>query len=444
MSATDDAPPGVGGFFSLFNLPPTIFRVDMLEQLADAIMTATHNGYSDIDAGYTYLGQLIAHDVSNLSPPGRPFVSAGELEQLCTPGLDLDCVYGSGARHPLVDPTTGRLLLGRVRKKDGQLGAEDDLPRTLCGLPCIPDERNEDNLLIAQLHVQFIKLHNFFVREWQARYPTASPLECFDEARRQLTLHYQQVILYDYLERVLDPEVWRHVVLDKLGTLWSATPCEAARTPIEFAAATFRFGHSMVQELYTLNEEAGVEINRLFTLTGVHGLEGGTALPASFVVEWKHFFQGLGPVDQFNLAAPIRPATNIVMPDGRSLALRNLMTGNKSLLPDAQAIVQHIFQAHAKLAAAVHLEPLDAAALEDGFERRTPLWYYVLAEAWTQHKGRRLGKLGSLVVGSVLRALVTLSRPTIGDGAFQSQFIKPTKQTPSGVVLSMRDLLSVV
>jgi hypothetical protein len=138
------------------------------------------------------------------------------------------------------------------------------------------------------------------------------------------------------------------------------------------------------------------------------------------------------------------------MEDGRSLALRNLMTGNKSALPDAQAIVQHILRAHESLATSVHLSPVDPADLHPDFGRKTPLWYYILAEAWKQHRGWRLGKLGSLIVSSVLRAVVTLSRPTIGDGAFQSQFIKPTKQvpvsaaTPHGVVLSMGDLLGVL
>jgi heme peroxidase len=451
MTATDDAPPGVGGFFSLFNLPPTIFRAEALQALAKVVMQPRRDGFGLIEAGYTYLGQLIAHDVSSLRPPARPSVSAGELEQLCTPGLDLDCVYGSSAKLAAVDSATGKLLLGRVLKRDGRPGAADDLPRTLSALPCIPDERNEENLLLAQLHVQFIKLHNYFVDQWRKRDPQASARTCFEEARRELTLHYQQVVLYDFLESVLDPDVWQHVVLHKRDSLWSPAPCEAPRMPIEFAAAAFRFGHSMVQSFYTLNREGFADVPRLFTLTGVHGLEGQPALPELFVVRWEHFFSSVGPADHLNLAAPIKPATHIVLPEGDSLALRNLTTGNKSMLPDAQAIVRHVLDAHSALAAAVNLtKPLDEADLPAGFQRKTPLWYYILAEASKQHAGNKLGKLGSLIVASVLRGLVTLSNPTIGDGAFKSDFIEATKwtpespATPDGVVLSMGDLLKVV
>ena len=175
------------------------------------------------------------------------------------------------------------------------------------------------------------------------------------------------------------------------------------------------------------------------------------------------------------MALPIRPATPIRMEDDEPLAVRNLVTGNKSMLPDAQTIVHYIQRAHHKLAVAVHLRPLNAAELNPpalfitdenaplqpellldrvgknhGFDRKTPLWYYILVEAWTQHQGSRLGTLGSLIVGSVLRALVTLSSPTIGDAAFRSQFIQPTRKTPvsaatpDGFVLSMDDLLGAV
>ena len=69
MSAPDRTPPGVGGFFSLFNLPATVFRVDMLERLGEAMAAAIIHGSSTIESGYVYLGQLIAHDVSKLVLP---------------------------------------------------------------------------------------------------------------------------------------------------------------------------------------------------------------------------------------------------------------------------------------------------------------------------------------------------------------------------------------
>ncbi|HKQ15485.1 MAG TPA: peroxidase family protein [Steroidobacteraceae bacterium] len=476
MSAPDRTPPGVGGFFSLFNLPPTVFRADLLERLGEAMTQGTIHGATEIESGYVYLGQMVAHDVSKLTPPpNRSFFPAADIEQLRTAALDLDSVYGAGVNAPPVDVATGKLQLGRVLDEHGQFAAEDDLPRTLGGQALIGEERDDENLLVAQLHVQFIKLHNYFVERCKAEKPAATPRDCFEQARTQLTLHYQQVVLYDYLERILDPDVWQYVVLNKRDSLWQPSACEALRMPIEFAAAAFRFGHSMVLPTYTLNRSERADLKRLFALTGNGGLAGNAALPASVAVNWEHFFATRDPVTLINKALPIRPVTPIRMPDGTSLAVRNLMTGNKSMLPDAQAVVQHIWRAHHKLATALHLRTLNAAELnptaffvvdpnqpprveklldrvgdDHGFDRKTPLWYYILAEAWHQHQGARLGTLGSLIVGSVLRALVTLSRPTIGEAAFRSQFIQPTKKvpvsaaTPDGFVLSMDDLLGAV
>jgi len=52
--------------------------------------------------------------------------------------------------------------------------------------------------------------------------------------------------------------------------------------------------------------------------------------------------------------------------------------------------------------------------LEDsGFDERTPLWYYILAEAALLRDGRRLGPLGSTIVAEVLIGLVRRSPESI-------------------------------
>jgi nucleoid-associated protein YgaU len=57
--------------------------------------------------------------------------------------------------------------------------------------------------------------------------------------------------------------------------------------------------------------------------------------------------------------------------------------------------------------------PEQVQALQDGgFDMRTPLWYYVLAEA-KHHGGERLGPVGSTIVAEVLIGLVRRSRNSI-------------------------------
>ncbi len=55
-----------------------------------------------------------------------------------------------------------------------------------------------------------------------------------------------------------------------------------------------------------------------------------------------------------------------------------------------------------------------AQVLEDaGFLDRTPLWYYILAEAALLRDGRRLGPVGSTIVAEVLVGLVRRSPNSI-------------------------------
>jgi hypothetical protein len=473
MKASYASPAGVGGFFSLFNLPPAPFSDTVLERLGQAMTEARIHGNGDLESGYVYLGQFIAHDVSRLSPPGQPSVAASELEQLRSPGLDLDSLYGSpGVAAPWIDTTTGKLKLGPVVSADGKEGALNDLPRDeATGKPLIPDERNEDNLLVAQLHVQFLKLHNAFVSRIAAAQSGMQAEDLFSEARHQLTLHYQQILLYDYLQRILDPHVWGLVVLHQRDSLWPATQAAQASVPVEFAAAAFRFGHTMVRTRgYQLNATQSATIPQLFEMTWLGGLQGRTKLLESHVVDWKHFFRTDRTV-QFNRAQPIRPNVTIVMPDGQSLASRNLATGKKSRLPAAQAIVDHILQTRPELAKLMGLRKLttdelnpwanfpgmknpirllDRLGPNHGIDVKTPLWYYILAEAKAQHGGARLGTLGSLIVGSTLRGLVELSRPSIFDEPFRSEYVLPTKAvevsraTPTGKTLCMADLLGLL
>lgn len=48
-----------------------------------------------------------------------------------------------------------------------------------------------------------------------------------------------------------------------------------------------------------------------------------------------------------------------------------------------------------------------------GFNERTPLWYYILAEAAFHGKGKHLGPLGSTLVAEVLIGLIFKSENSI-------------------------------
>lgn len=244
---------------------------------------ASLRGSGDIDSGYTYLGQFIAHDISKLPPVGAQLTSIAEIQQNCTPMLDLDSVYGDGFDDLSVpvDHGTGAMLLGCTVDVHGRPVAYDDLPRDGANRKArIGDDRNDGNLLLAQLHVQFLKLHNYLIGRLAADHPAWNARRLYQAARHELVLHYQDVVLYDYLPKVLDRRTWKYLVADKGEGVCSPAPGEPLGVPVEFSAAALRFGHSMVRLKYGINENEATTLRGLFTMTGAGGFDGASALPA--------------------------------------------------------------------------------------------------------------------------------------------------------------------
>jgi hypothetical protein len=100
------------------------------------------------------------------------------------------------------------------------------------------------------------------------------------------------------------------------------------------------------------------------------------------------------------------------------------LRGYKLRLPTGQAVAARLnlpaLQADDLLevitanAARAGLSAADQTALSAaGFETRTPLWFYVLAEAELQEDGLRLGRVGGTLVAEVLIGLARRSADSI-------------------------------
>lgn len=406
-------------------------------------------GDSDIPAAYTYLGQFIDHDITLeaasgalsklLDPTLRPLPLhevRKNLKNARTATLDLDSVYGTPA------PRDGeRMVVGRVTPLDGTAkpflrppGKDDfnDLPReprsddiahdraALTG-----DPRNDENTIISQLHTAFLRAHNALV---DAGHDHAG-------ARRILRQHYQWIVLHDFLPRIADPRVVQSVLRD--GNRHFRTARNRFFMPLEFTVGAYRFGHSMVRESYDFNlnfnrsGEPGTipaTLQLLFTFSALSGeigpAPGTDTLPDNWIVEWENIVDVDG---SFGRARRID--TRLVEPlftlhredgtpepgDGGRLAVRNLLRGYLLRIPTGQAVAKALDQTPltpAQLEAAVPAE--QARVLRDaGFLRRTPFWFYVLAEAAHHARGRHLGPVGSIIVAEVLYEMVRRSDDSI-------------------------------
>jgi Animal haem peroxidase len=370
---------------------------DALDALVTLIEQADERATENdrIPAGYTYLGQFIDHDitfdpVSRLQRRNDPHA----LRNFRTPRFDLDSVYGSGpADQPFLfdwsEPDGGvRLLIGGTE-------AVPDLPRNHVGRALLGDARNDENLLVAQLHLLMLRFHNRVVDVLREREEWPDRWELFEEAQRLVRWHYQWLVVHDYLERVAGREA------ASAPPRWFQPQGEPA-IPLEFSGAAFRFGHSMVRSDYLLAESG--QVVPLFARPGSEEHLGGfRPLPASLVVDWSFLFSDFPSMRMDRrLAAPLRA----LPPDGASLPRLNLERAVALGLPSGPDVAR-----------AMGLEPLGADDLlldrldprtREALVRATPLWYYVLCEARSPAGlgGLRLGPVGATIVAEVLVGLL--------------------------------------
>ncbi|MFN0168165.1 MAG: peroxidase family protein [Bryobacteraceae bacterium] len=388
------------------------------------VMAAAAERDSGIPAGYTYLGQFIDHDltfdpVSTLQRDNDPEA----LVNYRTPRFDLDCVYGRGPDdQPYLYQRDGvRMLLGDPLgepRPDGNLPKDRDVPRNAEGRAIIGDPRNDENVIIAQLHALLLRFHNRMADELGAH-----KRRDFPEVQRLVRWHYQWVVIHDFLRRVVNEttyyEVLPHLKKKKPDLLKDPPkllfyePRREAFLPVEFSAA-YRFGHSMVRSEYQLNESRARSVAGPFKILGLdrtgrpdleNSLIGFRRFRLDWAIDWGLFFEGISEDKQAQRAKRIdttlsEPLNNLPFEftkDRPSLAARNLIRGWRQRLPSGQAV-----------AAAMGVTPISdgnklfglghPAGISAAFKGNTPLWYYVLAEADRICDGQHLGPVGGRIV----------------------------------------------
>lgn len=431
-------------------LPPLAMPDAALKELADSMKDASPDDAAGdnakIPAGFTYFGQFIDHDITlDLTSLGDKEADPEGVVNFRTPALDLDSVYGLGpdgsrqlyARRGIGAGNSGKdpgstFLIGKTvptpDPNGGQLPVKDnDLPRSPEGFALIGDHRNDENLVVAQTHLAMLKFHNKVCAQISGGKPPAEA--DFREARRIVTWHYQWMVLHDFVERLTEPGIVAKI-LDQGRQFYRFK--KFPYMPVEFSAAAYRLGHSMVRETYTYNRiftPGGLvpaSLQLLFTFTGLSGgIVGDLApnpptgptpvktLPSNWIIDWRRFHEvlpanpaGVGFNHTRKIDPFVVPQLHTLPGGGGSLPFRNLKRGVMLGLPSGQDVAKAMRIKNPLTAAEIASGPDGAVAKKHGMHEHTPLWYYILKEAQVRGNGERLGPVGSTIVSEVFVGLV--------------------------------------
>jgi hypothetical protein len=456
---------------------------------------------SGIPAAYTYLGQFVDHDLtfdpaSSLQQQNDP----DGLVDFRTPRFDLDCVYGKGPDDaPYLYTADNRFIQGRSLTGAASNPNARDLPRSQPTDPTQPedinnarraiigDPRNDENVIVSQLQGLFHRFHNKLMAE-----DTGPVRSRFQRVQREVRFHYQWMLVSDFLPKL----VWRPILEEIIPHHFKNTNVRVDPPrllyfdlghepvmPLEFSAAAYRFGHSMVRPGYRLSETVpplsetvpplpifGPDPNA--SLTGFHEFRSNWAF------DWGRFMD-LAPLDFGDQDNPADPGnknrlqlaykidTSLVDPLGHlpnppfdpplslggtpllSLAQRNLMRGWRMRLPNGQAVAR-----------AMGVEPLQDSEIligkftgdqndikgqitdfADAFAEDCPLWVYILAETKEVTvqlntnqgakaiKTRQLGPVGGRIVAETFIGLMLCDETSY---FIQDPIWKPSKANAQG------------
>ncbi len=406
---------------------------------------------------YTYFGQFINHDMSapvgSLAseaatvPPVDQIGNTGPSPDLdkqtraasVTPVLEaikneqpnplsLDSLYGDG-------PGSGDGDIRRLYEADGvmfRIGesvevSDEELKAAAInpskairkrGAPDLPrnkhealiaDLRNDENLIISQLHLALLLFHNNAAKALRTEFSDKKQL--FAEARKELTLHYQWCILHDFLPQLM----WD----DTLDEVLSAGPKPEAvlGIPMEFTTAAFRFGHSMVSDTYDFNDNFGIggkldesaSLIQLFTFTSRGGMANGKGgqLPNHWIADWQRLTRTssnkLSGADKIDLAFADGMMNKMAHGNNlqhASIFFRNILRGYHRRIPFGQEIAMKMGVKIVPENEIADMLPANMADLakELDLASHTPAWLYFLCEARHFGKGEKLGPAASRII----------------------------------------------
>jgi hypothetical protein len=157
-------------------LPGDTFRQAISEEESQFMVNQSNSLNEYLPAGYTYFGQFVAHELTFPELFNREIKSSGSIPTSGQfyPRLNLYSIYGMGpdiSPHLYSSKNFGRTHFQLIRKVIGnknyydfnRVNTLDTNPKK--HIPLIPDTRNDENIIVSQIHVVWQRLHNCLIEE---------------------------------------------------------------------------------------------------------------------------------------------------------------------------------------------------------------------------------------------------------------------------------------
>jgi len=381
---------------------------------------------------FTYVGQFLDHDLTLMTPPlDQASDDLSAISNARTPRLDLDSVYGGGLQgSPNFYDAAGHFVT--VVNANGV----EDLQRAADGTAVLVEGRNDENLVICQIHIAFQRFHNYYIDQGFS----------FSDAQQLVRWHWQWVVVHDLLPEFVGQDVVdQFLVYNGAGKpnvrYQNYKPGNPNRpmTPIEFTVAAYRFGHSMIRLAYFLPVNAAAK-TQVFNAAQTD-LHGSRPIPANLKIDFHNFVDVPGMprnVASFNVFRKIDSLisksvyflpTNppVVAPADTplvtTLPARNLLRGARIGLPSYQDVATAM--GIAPLSLTTLSNPLTTPPIDftdPAWGGGSPLWYGILKESEVLKNGQTLGPTGGRLIAEVILGMLDKDKT--------SYFSSPQAWTP--------------
>lgn len=476
---------------SLLDANDTATMIAQLKALGNAMIDAvdaprdSQETNSLIPPLYTYWGQFIDHDITantdrtaadletdilqdNFTPLLPNFV-VDKLKNLRRPTFDLDSVYGDGPTldpeaptaakdfYQEEDPVKFKIGQNAIQDADGnatpgqRIPLEDDLSRDLPrkkiddkNIAVIGDSRNDENLIVAQFHLAFLRFHNAVV-DWVRENEPENAKDnqtLFTRSQNLVRWHHQWLVVNDFLKTLTLEGTVDSVLND--GLQFYKLQDRDVFMPLEFSVASYRFGHSMVRAAYDYNRNftdrvtnpealTDATFDLLFIFTGRGNLGQGNernpgpganeTLPFNWIIEWDRFVSKEKAAERVRNSARkldthLAPPLSTLVNEGedgelspirellKHLAKRNLLRGYLLSIPTGQSLSERL---GIETMSTEELQQNNSDAMNQAiapFLEKTPAWFYILKESEVRAAGDSLGPVGSRIVAETFIGLM--------------------------------------